>query len=210
LVYGEGGYVTSKIVILIDGGYFDNLNYYLKHEKGKKISLEKLSKKIVGNKHHLRTKYYNAYPYQSDEPTEREKKGYKGAQQFFYSINRFKNHEFVNMGRVKPKFYECPHCKKGVRKPEQKGVDVGLALDLVKMARKKVADEFALISGDEDFTAAVEMAQEELCNVIVYYVHAVYYVDGEEHGIYGSKKLNNMASDRVKMDLAFLESCAMD
>lgn len=202
--------MTSKIVILIDGGYFDNLNNYLKHEKGKKISLEKLSEKIVGNKHHLRTKYYNAYPYQSDNPTPREKEVYKGAQQFFYSINRFKNHEFVNVGRVRPKSCECPHCKKEFRKPEQKGVDVGLALDLVKMARKNVANEFALISGDEDLTAAIEMAQEELCNVIVYYVSAGYYVSGSKHNIYGSIKLNNMASYRVRMDLAFLESCAMD
>ncbi|HEC91832.1 MAG TPA: NYN domain-containing protein [Candidatus Atribacteria bacterium] len=202
--------MTSKIVILADGGYFDNLNYYLINKKNKKLSLEKLSKKIVGDKIHLRTKYYNAYPYQSDNPTPREKENYKRAQQFFYSINKLKNHEFVNVGRVKPKFYECPHCKKEFMKPGQKGVDVGLALDLVKMARKKVADKFVLISGDEDLTAAVEMAQEELCNVIVYYTSAVYYVSGKEHSIYGSVKLNNMASYRVRMDLAFLESCAMD
>ncbi len=120
------------------------------------------------------------------------------------SIDRVKNHEFFNVGRVRPKFFECPHCKKQFMKPQQKGVDVGLALDLVKMARKRVADEFALVSGDEDLAAAVEMAQEELCNVVVY------YVSDNDVGIYGSIKLNNIASDRVRMDLAFLESCAMD
>lgn len=57
-----------------------------------------------------------------------------------------------------------------------------------------------LISGDEDLTAAVEMAQEELCNVVVY------YVSDNEYGIYGSKKLCSVASDRVRMDLAFLRA----
>lgn len=199
-----GKIMTSKIVILVDGAYFDNLNYYLKDKKGKKIDLGKLSEKITGNDIHLRTKFYNAYPYQSDNPTQREKDNYKGAQQFFYTINRLKNHEFVNVGRVRPKPCQCPNCKHDFMKPEQKGVDVALALDLVKMARKKVADKFALISGDEDLTASVEMAQEELCNVVVY------YVSDRENGIYGSVKLCNMASDRVRMDLTFLESCAMD
>lgn len=196
--------MASKVVILVDGAYFDNLNFYLKDKTKKKLSLEKLSEKIIGDKKHLRTKYYNAYPYQSENPTEKEKEKYKGAQKYFHKISTFKNHEFFNVGRVKLKPCQCPQCKQQFKKPEQKGVDVGLALDLVKMARKKVADEFILISGDEDLTAAVEMAQEELCNVVVYYVS-----DGD-YGIYGSVKLNIAASDRVRMDLTFLESCAMD
>lgn len=196
--------MASKVVILVDGAYFDNLNYYLKDKKGKKLSLERLSEEIVGDKMHLRTKYYNAYPYQSDKPTQKEKDNYRRAQNFFYTINGYKNHEFSNVDRVRLKPCKCPYCSKEYEKPEQKGVDVGLALDLVKMARKRVADEFALISGDEDLSAAVEMAQEELCNVVVY------YVSDNEYGIYGSKKLCSVASDRVRMDLSFLESCAMD
>ncbi len=72
------------------------------------------------------------------------------------------------------------------------------------MARKRVADEFVLISGDEDLTSAVEMAQEELCNVIVYYVYDI------DDNMYVSKKLTHTASDRVRMDLGFLEECAID
>ena len=88
-------------------------------------------------------------------------------------------------------------------KYQKKGVDVAIALDLVKMARKRVADEFILISGDEDLTAAVEMAQEELSNVIVY------FASDNEYGIFGSIKLGNAASDRKRMDLDFLEDCSM-
>lgn len=136
--------MTSKVVILVDGAYFDNLNYYLRDKKDKKLSLERLSEKIVGDKTHLRTKYYNAYPYQSEKPTQNEKDNYRRAQNFFYTINGYKNHEFSNVGRVRLKPCKCPYCNKEYEKPEQKGVDVGLALDLVKMARKRVADEFAI------------------------------------------------------------------
>ncbi len=147
--------MASKVVILIDGAYFDNLNYYLKDKKGKKLSLEKLSEKIIGNKTHLRTKYYNAYPYKSENPTQKEEENYKRAQAFFHTINRYINHEFSNVGRVRLKPCKCPNCGKEYKKPEQKGVDVGLALDLVKMARKKVADEFALVSGENMVFMAV-------------------------------------------------------
>jgi len=198
--------MAKKVVVLIDGGYYDSLNYYLKDKRGKKLDIEKLSKKIVEDRGgiHIRTKFYHSYPYQSANPTIEEKEKYRRAQKFFYTIGLKKNHEFCNVGRVRPKYFTCPNCETEFMKPQQKGVDVGLALDLVKMARKRVAEEFVLISGDEDFATAVELAQEELCNVIVY------FASDSEYGIYGSQKLNYVASDRVRMDLDFLEECAMD
>lgn len=110
--------MTLKVVILVDGGYFDNLNLYLKDKRGKKLSLEKLSEKIVGSDTHLRTKYYNAYPYRSDTPTQKEEDKYTGAQRFFSAINRYKNHEFVKVGRVRPKPCSCPNCRQEFEKAE--------------------------------------------------------------------------------------------
>ena len=75
-------------------------------------------------------------------------------------------------------------------------------MDLVAMARKRVADKFLLVSGDEDLSRAVEMAQEELCNVVVF------FCSDAEYGIFGSRKLSNTASDRARMDLDFLEECS--
>lgn len=197
--------MTNKVVVLIDGGYYDSLNYYLKDHSGKKLDIEKLSHRVVGdNGEHIRTKFYHAYPYQSESPSQEEKRKYSGAQKFFQSINRKKNHEFCDSGRVRPKKHLCPNCENEFFKPEQKGVDVALALDLVKMARKRRADIFILISGDEDLASAVEMAQEELCNVIVY------YLSDNNYGIYGSIKLNEVASDNFKMSLDFLKECALN
>ena len=196
--------VNKKAIVLIDGGYFDNLNFWLKKKRGKKIGVEKLSLRVCEGMDHFRTKFYNANPYQNSNPTEEEKNRYKNTQKFQYAINRLPRHEFVKVGRVRKVPVNCPNCKGDLWGRKQKGVDIAIALDLVKMARKKVADVFILLSGDEDFASAVEMAQEELCNVIVY------FSSDQEYNIFGSKKLNNTASDRVKMDLNFLENCAMD
>ena len=196
--------MSKKVIILIDGGYFDNLNRHLKKCRGKKINIEKLSSKMCEEMEHIRTRFYNAAPYQSANPTPEEKKRYQSAQKFKYAINRYKNHEYVEVGRVRLVQTRCPKCKKQFEMPKQKGVDVSIALDLVRMARKRVADIFILLSGDEDLTYAVEMAQEELCNVIVYYTF------DKNNSIYGSKKLCNKASDRVIMDLDFLEECALE
>jgi len=48
--------MAMKAVIMVDGGYFDALNYYLKDKRGKKLSLEKLSLKCCEGKEHIITK----------------------------------------------------------------------------------------------------------------------------------------------------------
>ncbi|MCK4460109.1 MAG: NYN domain-containing protein [Methanosarcinales archaeon] len=195
---------NRKAVVLIDGGYFDHLKYYLQDKRSNSIDVEKLSLKVCEGMDHIRTKFYHANPYQSNNPTPEEQRRYQSAQKFQYAINRIQNHEFVGVGRVKSNHVKCPKCGESYRTFKQKGVDVAIALDLVKMARKRVSDVFILITGDEDFTSAVEMAQEELCNVIVYYSHDSGY------NLFGSKRLNNIASDRINMTLDFLEECAME
>lgn len=195
---------NKKVVVLIDGGYFDHLNRYLQNKRGKSIDVKKLSSKVCEGMNHIRTKFYHANPYQSNSPTPEEKRRYQSAQKFQYAINRIPNHEFVGVGRVKKDHMKCAICDKSFPAFKQKGVDVAIALDLVKMARKRVSDIFILIAGDEDFTSAVEMAQEELSNVIVYYSY------DREYNIFGSQRLNNIASDRINMTLDFLEECAME
>lgn len=81
-------------------------------------------------------------------------------------------------------------------------MDVGIAVDLIKMSEKKVADAFVLVSGDEDFTSAVKLAKENLCNVFVA------FCSDDNYGIYGSEKLSEEADDRLVMDPDFLENCA--
>ena len=196
----------DKAIVLMDGGYFDALNRYLLDLRKKKLSFEKLSKKVcerVSVDHYL-TRFYHAYPYQDEVPTEEQKRKYQNAQKFFYTIDHTKDHEFVKVGRVRPVHFKCPNCNSISISPKQKGADVGMALDFVDMVRRHVADVFILVTGDEDYTRAVEMARRELAKVFVYYVYDPGY------GIYGSVKLNEAANQAIAMDLDFLEECAME
>ena len=194
----------SKVVILIDGGYYDAINGWIKGKTGRKLDVEKLSRRICGGNELIRTKFYHANPYQSQQPSPEEQNAFQGSQRFQYAINRIPKHEFVSVGRVRQEAFNCTQCGKRYFIPKQKGVDVAISLDLVKMARKRVADMFAFVTGDEDFSSAVEMAQEELCNVMVYYIH------DPAGGIHCSIELRNAASDRFQMDQMFLSGCLKD
>jgi len=196
--------MDKKAVIVIDCGYFEMINNYFQKIKHKKLSFEKFSKKLCHDMIHIRTRIYHSNPYKSPNPTKDEEEAYSRKQRYFYAINRIKNHEFVPVGRVRLDSVYCPNCKQNFDIKRQKGVDVAIALDLVKMSQKRVADVFILVCGDEDLSDAISMAQENLCNVIVYFCY------DKDYGIFGSKKLNNTASDRVQMDLNFLEECSMD
>ncbi len=194
----------DKVVILVDGGYFGYLDNYLQSKRQKKIDLEEFSRKICNGKNLIRTKYYNAYPYKNrGNPTPEQTQKYTNANDFFNAINKKPHHEFVKVGRVKATSFRCPKCGV-IWAPKQKGVDVAIALDLVKMSQLKVADFFVLVAGDEDFAGAVEMAKTNLVNVLVY------CCKDPSANLGCSKKLMDVADDRVVMDLDFLEECAMD
>lgn len=194
-----------KAIITIDGGYFiDGLNRYLYQARNKNLDVVKFSNKLCEDSSmtHLRTKFYHSNPYKSPNATPQDTKRYSHTQKMFDSINQKKNHEVVRVGRVKPANFSCPNCKLKYKVPKQKGVDVAIALDLVKMSQNRVADVFIIVSGDEDLTAAIEMVKESLAQVIVYFSSDIGY------GVKGSIKLNEAADDRKQMDLDFLEECA--
>lgn len=198
--------IMPKAIIAIDGGYFiDGLNRYLYQATGKNLDVVKFSNKVCEDSGvtHLRTKFYHSNPYKSPDATTQDIKRYAHTQKMFDSINQKKNHEVVRVGRVKPANFSCPGCKLRYKVPKQKGVDVAMALDLVKMSQNRVADVFIIVSGDEDLTAAIEMVKESLSQVIVYF-------SSDSNGVKGSVKLNGAADDRKQMDLDFLEECATD
>ena len=195
--------MDEKAIVLIDCGYFDKLNQYSQEKINAKISFKKFSKIVTEGMIHLRTKVYHSAPYQPPNPTEEQKEKFRGFQRFVNAVNMTPRHQFVFVGRVRPENMYCPNCKKEYQLPKQKGVDVALALDLVKMANDKIADVFILVCGDEDLASAVQMAQENPCNVIVYYCH------DKDCNMHGSMKLNTTASDRIRIDIDFLKKCKL-
>lgn len=197
--------MSDKAVILIDGGYFDNVNSYAEDVVGQQIDFDEFSSKLCRefDCELLRTKYYNAFPYQDDNPTDGQQQYYESRQRYYEAINNKRKHQFVEMGRVRDTHHDCPECGDHFVDQSQKGVDVGIAVDLVDMAHEGTADVFILVSGDEDMTLAVDRAKEELCNVYNAFTTAGY----PPHHLYASSKLTTEADGVVKMDEEWLEDC---
>ncbi|MEZ3162277.1 NYN domain-containing protein [Halorubrum miltondacostae] len=159
-------------VILIDGGYYDAVNNYVMDDHGSPIDIEEFSHALCDyfDTNLLRTKFYHAPPLNSEGEEDMSIR-----QSFFDMIDGCRNHQFVQRGRVRPDT------------GNQKGVDVGIAVDLVDMAHKQRAEAFILFAGDEDLTHAVESAKDTLHNVYV-----AYGADPSED-LYVSQKLTQQA-----------------
>jgi uncharacterized LabA/DUF88 family protein len=146
--------------VFIDGGYLAKV---LKDEfNGTRIDFLKLSKVICPGKR-LRTYYYNAPPYQSSLPTPEEKERYQKAMRFFHSIDRLERFEVVKGKTVKR------YTPEGKEYFAQKGVDVRLAVDLVRLSWAGHIKIAVLIAGDNDFVPAVKAAKDAGVIVKLYY-----------------------------------------
>ena len=195
--------MSDKSVILIDGGYYGAMNRIVRSETGDNIDLEKLSQEVCEefDSEHIRTKFYHAYPYQSENPDKDERERYSNRQSFYDAIDNLRNHQFVEVGRVRKEHNRCKNCGENFQTREQKGADVGIAIDLVDMAHKRISDAFIILAGDEDFTMAADLAKDQLCNI---------YVAFSVHGnMRVSDKLTTEADDVLNMDMDFLKQCRM-
>lgn len=200
--------MSDKAVILIDGGYFDHINGYCESEFGSRVDFYKLSQKLCQkfNAEHLRTKYYHAYPYKDDDdPTDAQIRSHQKAQSFFDTIDNIDKYQFENKGRVKQERHTCVECGETFRDESQKGVDVGIAVDLVEMAYEQHSpDVFILISGDEDLHHAVDAAKETLSNVYLAYAY------NPSYDLYSSQKLRQVVDAKVNIADGFLSNVTED
>lgn len=69
----------------------------------------------------------------------------------------------VNLYKLKFREYECPHCARKFTLQVQKGVDVGLATLIVRLAYQERYHNLILSSGDGDLRDAVEHVKK-YCN----------------------------------------------
>jgi len=68
----------------------------------------------------------------------------------------------VELYRLKELHSTCPSCKHQFERQVQKGVDVGIATLIVKLAAKSVYDRLILSAGDGDFEDAISYVKSEL------------------------------------------------
>jgi uncharacterized LabA/DUF88 family protein len=147
----------GKAVVLIDGGYLAKV---LEVYHRPPFSFEKFSNILcdVAGCERMRTYYYHCRPYQSNPPTDPEKAKYAEFSKFEAYLKKIPRLDFRagRLQRIGATF-------------KQKGVDVNLSVDLVKLSCKGIIDKAILITGDSDFVPAVNVAKEEGIVTILYY-----------------------------------------
>lgn len=134
--------MTERVAIFIDGA---NLLHGLSQDFGRiDVDFEHLVQKLLRNRSVTRIYYYTALPDQTKDPER-----YTRQQKFVNAIKR-KPYFSVVLGRLEPRpggFYV------------EKGVDISLAIDLLDLAYHNTYDTAILITGDGDFSRAVEIVQ---------------------------------------------------
>lgn len=147
----------ARVAVFIDGS---NLYFAVKDglRRQDNVDVEKLSNKLVGSRELVRIYYYNAPPLPQEDPEVRR------AQQAFRDRLGYINYLQRRDGRLVQRTFklECPKCKEAIeyKRHIQKGVDTRLAVDLVTLAVRDYYDIGILISGDGDFTDAVNFVKE--------------------------------------------------
>lgn len=133
----------ERVAIFIDGS---NLYRCLKDQFGTaRIDFEQLIKKLCAGRKLLRTYYYNATLNQTEDP-----EGYRKQQTFFNRLSYIPYFQ-VKLGRLE---------KRPGPTWVEKGVDVTLAVDMLRGAQRDNYDTAILVSGDGDFSHVVEAVKE--------------------------------------------------
>lgn len=194
--------MSGRAVVLIDGGYFDNINSYAHNTFNRPIDVQEFSHTLCDtfDLDLLRSKFYHAPPYQDGNVD------YSDRQAYFDAIDNMHNHQFEPTGRLRDEYFTCSECNEEFTKPKQKGVDVGIAVDLVDMAHQQQCDAFILVSGDEDLTHAVERAKDQLANVYLA------FAANSAAGLYVSDKLSTEADTAINIvgSEDYLERCLLE
>jgi len=104
----------------------------------------------------LRTYYYHCLPYQSNPPTDEEKRRYARKHRFVTALRHLPRHE-VRLGKLVFR----GNTTDGQPIFQQKRVDIMLGVDMALLAGKRRMDRVALLTGDSDTIPAVEAVKTE-------------------------------------------------
>jgi uncharacterized LabA/DUF88 family protein len=160
--------MPERATVFIDGGYFakvrQNLGVY-------KVNFAKFSDILCGDMERVFTFYYDAPPFQSDPPTDEEKKKKAGFDKFEYSLRCLPRFQ-VRLGKLSRVDTECEKCGHTATKYKQKRVDNLLTVDLTRAIWKDSIRKAILVTGDSDFVPAVDEANRAQIPTHVYYLNS--------------------------------------
>jgi uncharacterized LabA/DUF88 family protein len=171
--------MTERVAVFIDGA---NLLHGLGEDFNRiDVDFELLVNKLVQGRMLTRTYYYTALPDQSRDPDR-----YTRQQKFINALHR-KPYFTVVLGRLEPRqggYYV------------EKGVDIAIAIDMLDLAYQNTYDTAILITGDGDFSRAVQIVQR-----------IGKHVENASPRSCLSYHLRNTCDVTILLDAAFLNDC---
>lgn len=145
------GTFTEKIMVFIDGEYWRKCLMDQFSNKG--VDLNKIVDKLVDRRKLLRTYFYTAKI--ENPPNDYWRNQQSEQQRLFHALAHL---EYIEVREGRLRFDEN-------YVPKQKGVDVLIAIDMLRFALKNNYDTAILISGDGDFADIVNIVKDEGCKV---------------------------------------------
>ncbi|MFN3820945.1 MAG: NYN domain-containing protein [bacterium] len=180
----------DRVAIFIDGNNFYKgcqLNFNRTDIDFRKLG-EKLCQAVGASL--LRIYYYNAHVSKELDPL-----GYQKQQKFFDNLRA---NSFITL-RLGHLVYHRLRTDQGggfQYFPTEKGIDVQIAVDMIRLALLKACDGIILVSGDSDYIYAVRFVKDLGCYVFI-----------SSFPIGGSIELRNEGDGFVIMDHDFIQSC---
>jgi uncharacterized LabA/DUF88 family protein len=180
----------NRIAILIDGNNFYKgcqLNFNRTDVDFRKLGL-KLCRAVGGEL--LRIYYYNAHVSKTIDPL-----GYQRQQKFFDNL-RATPYITLKLGHL---VYHRLRNEQGFSSqffPTEKGIDVQIAVDMIRLGLLKSCEGIILVSGDSDYIYAVRFAKDLGSNVYIASFH-----------MGGSVELRNEGDGHIIIDHTFIQDC---
>lgn len=158
----------EKAAVFIDGGYLDKIcKKKFSNDDGEppEIDLGKLGQLLASkaNAKLKKTYFYHCPPYISPSPTEEERGRQSNYDKFIEALENLDKFQ-VRLGNLR-KFYD----ENGEPEYEQKGVDVRIAIDAIKLALKSRINKAIFLTGDSDFVPVIEAIKDEGIDTILFY-----------------------------------------
>ena len=171
--------------VFIDGGYLDKV--LLQDSRGNRIDYSKLAAEMSAPDELLRAYYYHCLPYQSNPPTEDERKRFSAKHRFTTALSFLPRFE-VRLGRLALRGTDTAGRPIFV----QKRVDMMVGVDMALLAGKGRITKVALVSGDSDYLPAIEAVKRE--GVLVSLWHGRLKTD-----VAPSRELYEICDDRAEL-----------
>jgi len=193
----RGLIMPDKAEVFIDGGYFVKVR---EHFGIYKVNLAIFSDLLCDQMERHFTFYYDAPPFQSNPPSEEERRKKAGFDRFIYSLREHPRFQ-VRLGKLGRTVSTCSNCGNTTPVYKQKRVDNLLTVDLTRAIWKDQISKAILVTGDSDFVPAVEEANRAHILTHVYFLRSPHTAIHDE--------LYMACSDRTEITRNLLEQARL-